>query len=239
MKQPIRSICQGQGHAKQPIRSVCQGQVKRSSQSKAFAKDKSIVRTNQVAFTKKRRKAAHPIRFVWQEARRTPRHTRRKHRPDQLEPSVGLSSVGLSSDGLSLDGPSSDGPSIKSESSDKPIGSIGRIIFGRTIFGRTFFGRTFLSVRDPKIGTSHKCSWTARVTRSTSPLEYDTSSKETVGNGGRSRSTRKSRTFTCALSRYTRKSRMFTCALSRYTRRSRTFTCTVSRTMYVCARKAT
>ena len=146
----------------------------------------------------------------------------------------------------------SDEPSIKSESSDQPIGFIGRTIFGRnffgrnffgrtlhqvvivrsanrihrseyfgrTIFGRTFFGRTFLSVRNPKIGPSHEWSQTARVTRSTSPLEYDKSSKETVGNGGRSRSTRKSRTFTCALSRYTRKSHTFTCAISRYTRKS-------------------
>ena len=67
----------------------------------------------------------------------------------------------------------------------------------------------------------------------TNPTEYDTSSKETVGNGGRSRSTRTSRTFTCAISclrakdvhsthkslrahkSLTRKSRTFTYALSR------------------------
>ena len=74
-------------------------------------------------FTKQRRRAAHPIRFVWQEARRTPRHTRRKHRPEPIGFIVGLSSDGLSSDGFS-----SDGPSIKSESSDQPIRSIDRSI---------------------------------------------------------------------------------------------------------------
>ena len=70
------------------------------------------------------------------------------------------------------------------------------------------------------------------MTRSTSPLKYDTSSKDTVGNGGRSRSTHKSRTFTYAISRYTRKIRTFTCAISRYTRKSRTFMCAFSRTSY-------
>ena len=70
------------------------------------------------------------------------------------------------------------------------------------------------------------------MTWSPSPLDYDTSSKETVGNRGRSRSTRKSRMFTCALSCYTRKSRTFTCAISRYMRKSRTSTCVFSRTSY-------
>ena len=135
--------------AEKPI-SDARSKHKRIIQSEASITGQSIVLTNQVAFTKKRRRAARPIRFVWQEARRMPRHTRRKHRPSQSEPSVGLSSVGLSLDGLSLDGLSSDGPSIKSELSDKPIGSIGRTIFGQTIFRQTFFGRTFLSVRNPQ-----------------------------------------------------------------------------------------
>ena len=124
--------------AKQPIKSVCQGQVNRTGQSEVFVTGQSIVRTNQVAFTKKRRRAACTIRFVWQEARWTPRHTRRKHRLSQSQPSVELSSVGLSSDGLSSDGLSSVGSSLKTESSAKPIISIGRIIFGRTFFRRLF-----------------------------------------------------------------------------------------------------
>ena len=131
--------------AKQPIKSVRQGQVNRTGQSEASITGQSIVLTNQVAFTKKRRRAARPIRFVCQKARRTPRHTRWNQRPSQLEPSVGLSSDGLSSDGISLDG-----PSLKTQLSDKPIGSIGRIIFGQTIFERTFFRRTFLLVRNPQ-----------------------------------------------------------------------------------------
>ena len=71
------------------------------------------------------------------------------------------------------------------------------------------------------------------MTRSPIPPEYDTSSKETFENGGRSRSKRKSGKFTCAISRLrakdvhrthkslrahkslTRKSRTFTYALSR------------------------
>ena len=75
------------GQAKQPIRSVRQGQAKRSSQSKA------LPRTVQ---------SYGPITFVWQEARRKPRHTRRKHWLSQSEPSDGLSSDGHSSEKLLL-----------------------------------------------------------------------------------------------------------------------------------------
>ena len=123
------------------------------------------------------------------------------------------------------------------------------IVVFRTDYLRTDFLRTnFLSVRNPKIGLAHEWSRTACVTRSPSPLEYDMSSKEAVGNGGGSRSSRKSRTFMCALSRNTRKSRTFTCAFSRtlyekvvhctqkslrahtsLTRKSRTFTYALSR----------
>ena len=122
--------------AEKPIEDT-RSKHKRSSQSEAFAKENIFVRTNQVTFMKKRRRAARPIRFVWQEARRTPCHTRRKHRISQSD-----SSVGLSTDGLSSDGISSDGPSIKSESLDQPIGFIGRTIFGWNFFGRTLFART-------------------------------------------------------------------------------------------------
>ena len=135
---------------KQPIRSVRQGQVNRTGQSEASITGQSIGRTNQIAFTNKRRRADCPIRFILQEARRTPRHTRWKHRISQLEPSVGLSSVGLSLDGLSFDGISLDGSSLKTESSAQPITSIGWTILGRTFFGRllnrfitvTFFGES-------------------------------------------------------------------------------------------------
>ena len=98
---------------------------------------------------------------------------------------------------------------------DQPIRLLHRSNWdGLSLDGLSSDGLSFRS-ETPKIGTSHEWSRTACVTQSTIPLEYNTSSKETVGNGGRSRSTRKSRTFTCALSRYTHKSRTFTCAFSR------------------------
>ena len=128
--------------AKQPIRSVRQGQVKRSSQSEASLTGQ-VDRTDQsVAFTKKRQGAL----LVQSDSsgrwtRRTPRHTRQKHRLSQSKGfgasfgwtsrrnrwlSQSHQSVGLSSDRLS-----SDGSSLKTESSAKPITSVDRIIFGR------------------------------------------------------------------------------------------------------------
>ena len=87
---------------------------------------------------------------------------------------------------IRLSGSKADASSYETEASTKPITAIGQIIFGRIIFGRTFFGWIILRSETPKIGTSHEWLRTARVTRSTSPLDYDTSSKETVRNGGRS-----------------------------------------------------
>ena len=94
---------------------------------------------------------------------------------------------------------SADPPSSRNRRISQPDPSIG--VF-RTYYLRTDFLRAnLLSVRNPKIGPANEWSQTARVTRSPSPPEYDTSSKETVGNGGRSCSKRKSCTFTCAISR--------------------------------------
>ena len=163
-----------------PIKIVCQGQVNRTGQSKASITGQSIGRTNQVTFTKKRRRAARPIRFVWQEARRTPRHTRRKHRLSQSKGfgvffgrtfrrkhRISQSKVFGAFFGRTFRRKhrlsqskgfgASFGRTLKTESLAKPITFIGWIIFGRIIFGRiifrrTFFGRTFFGRIIPQDG---------------------------------------------------------------------------------------
>ena len=130
----------GTAQAHQPIRGVHEGQLSvRTNQKRP---QRTAKRTNQShSFMKqRRRRSSNQIRLEGSIGGRlvTPEGS--------IGPSQSDSSVGISSDGLSSDGLSSDGPSIKSESSDQPIGFIGRNIFGRNFFGRTFFGRTLHQV---------------------------------------------------------------------------------------------
>ena len=140
-----------------PIRSVHQGQVNRTDQS--------------VAFTKKTQGAL----LVQSDSssrstRRTPRHTRQKHRLSQSKGfgasfdhpsrrncwlSQSHQLVRLSSDGLSLDG----------SSFGRSVGSANHIL--RSDYLRTDFLRN--QSETLKIDTSHEWSRTVRVTRSRSP----------------------------------------------------------------------
>ena len=190
---PIRSVGRTsastnqkrRAQAHRPIRSVPKGQHKR---------------TNHQRVSRSREGATQPIRFVWQGAL-ADASSHQKESSDQPTRSIDRSiSDGLIwTDFLRTNFLSADPPSSRNCWISQPDPLIG--VF-RTDYLRTdFLWANFLSVRNPKIGPAHEWSQTTRVTRSPSPPEYDTSSKETVVNGGRSRSTHTCRTFTCAISR--------------------------------------
>ena len=181
-KRPQRTA---QAQAHQPIRSVHEGQLSASTNQKRPRR--TAKRTNQSQSfheAEKARRSSNQIRLAGSKADASSHQKEASARANRIHRADYLRTDFLWADFLRTDFLRTDPPSSRNRRISQPDPSIG--VF-RTDYLRTDFLRTnFLLVRKPKIGPAHEWSRTTRVTRSQSPPEYDTSSKETVGNGGRS-----------------------------------------------------